>query len=100
MITKEMIEAVAWSPSPQEGMPWGMLLNDRAIENILNIGLANCAALTPSAGEAEPVAWADPQTIAELAEEEDAFPNPVLSTKKRGVFTVPLYTRPAKGDMR
>lgn len=44
MITKEMIEAVAWSPSHQEGMPWGMILDDKAIENILSIGLANCAA--------------------------------------------------------
>jgi len=51
-VTKEMIEAVSWSASPQEGMPWGMILDDKAIENILSIGLANSAALTPHGEEA------------------------------------------------
>lgn len=41
VVTEEMISAVAWSPSHQEGVPWGMLLNDEQIGNILNIGLAN-----------------------------------------------------------
>ena len=97
-VTKEMIEAVAWSASPQEGMPWGMILDDKAIENILSIGLANSAALTPHGEEAagpapvshlvgaEPAAWghyaADRKTLLNVfyAEPESytAYPGEVI----------------------
>nr|WP_250811618.1 hypothetical protein [Neorhizobium tomejilense] len=41
-VTKEMIEAVAWSASSQPGTPFGMILTDEDIQNILLIGIANC----------------------------------------------------------
>jgi hypothetical protein len=41
VITKEMIEAVAWSASSQPGKPFGMILTDDDIQNILSIGIAN-----------------------------------------------------------
>jgi hypothetical protein len=74
VVTEEMISAVAWSPSHQEGVPWGMLLNDEQIGNILNIGLANAPAALQSAADTPvpPYAHAaSTQTVKSLCELHD-----------------------------
>ena len=55
MVTDEMVKAVAWSASSQPGQPFGMILTDDDIRNILTIGMANGpTALSHGAEAVEP----------------------------------------------
>ena len=62
VVTDEQVQAVAWSASSKPGQPFGMILTDDDIRNILTIGIANAPAALSHVAEAvepeqKPVAW-------------------------------------------